>query len=184
MKNTIFKNFFTGTLRIHQSKLWLILVVGLTTLTVTVMADEADNRQVLNLSNPQRNHVLGEMRSLLAGTQMILEALAKDDMAAVAKNAQELGFNMKHKAENPLHDVLPKEFMQLGMSMHKDFDLIAADATSLKDSKHTLQQLSATMGKCIACHETYQIQVVSPLDSPKGNRENERPRRDQKTDAE
>jgi cytochrome c556 len=164
MKNTIFKSFFTGTLRIHQSKLGLILVLGLT--TTAVLADESDSRQVLNLSNPQRNHVLGEMRSLLAGTQMILTALTKDDMAAVAENAQALGFNMKHKAENPLHDVLPKDFIQLGMSMHKDFDLIAADAMSLKDPKHTLQQLSATMGKCIACHETYQIQMLS-VDSPK-----------------
>lgn len=159
MKNTIFKNFFTGTLRIHQSKLWLILLMGL--MAMPVMADEADNRQVLNLSNPQRNHVLGEMRALLTGTQMILAALNKDDMVAVAEHAQALGFNMKHKAENPLHDVLPKDFMQLGMSMHKDFDLIAADATSLKDSKHALQQLSATMGKCVACHEIYQIQAVS-----------------------
>lgn len=164
MKNTNFKNFFSGTLRIHQRKLWLFLVLGLT--TTAVIADESDSRQVLNLSNPQRNHVLGEMRSLLAGTQMILTSLTKDDVAAVAQHAQALGFNMKHKAENPLHDVLPKDFMQLGMSMHKDFDLIAADATSLKDPKHTLQQLSATMGKCIACHETYQIQMLS-VDSPK-----------------
>lgn len=160
MKNTIFKKFFTGTLRIHQSELWLFLVLGL--MAMTVMADEADNRQMLNLSNPQRNLVLGEMRSLLAGTQMILAGLTKDDMAAVAEHAQALGFNMKHKAENPLHDVLPKDFMQLGMSMHKDFDLIAADAVSLRDPKHTLQQLSATMGKCVVCHETYQIQVSSP----------------------
>ena len=164
MKSTLFTNPFTGTLRIRQSKLWLLLVLSLTTLTI--MADEADNRQVLNLSNPQRNHVLGEMRSLLAGTQMILAALTKDDMAAVAEHAQALGFNMKRKAENPLHDVLPKDFMQLGMSMHKDFDRIAADAMSLKDPKRTLQQLSATMGKCIACHEAYQIQILS-VDSPK-----------------
>lgn len=47
--------------------------------------------------------------------------------------------------------------MQIGMPMHKEFDQIAADAESLKDAKHTLQQLSATMGKCTACHATYQI---------------------------
>ena len=164
MKNDIRTKPFAGTFNIRQGKLWLPLVLGLA--TGTTMANEADSRLVMNLSKPQRNHILGEMRSLLAGTQMILTALTKDDMAAVAQHAQALGFNMKHKAENPLHDVLPKDFMQLGMSMHKDFDLIAADATSLKDPKHTLQQLSATMGKCIACHETYQIQMLS-VDSPK-----------------
>jgi hypothetical protein len=93
-------------------------------------AEAVDNRQILMLSEPQRGHVLEEMRALLTGTQNILAALAKDDMAAVAEYSRALGFNMKHKAENPLHDVLPKEFMQLGMSVHKDFDLIAADAES------------------------------------------------------
>jgi cytochrome c556 len=158
MKNNILTQSLAGTFNIRQGKLWLLLALGLA--TVTAMASEADNRLVLNLSKPQRNHVLGEMRSLLTGTQAILGALARDDMAAVAEHSRALGFNMKHKAENPLHDVLPKEFMQLGMSMHKDFDLIAADAESLKDPKHTLQQLSATMGKCTACHDTYQIQAA------------------------
>ena len=154
MKNTVFQ-LFAETSRIHPSKLWLLLALVLATLPVG--AGESDNRQGLNLSGPQRNHILGEMRSLLAGTQMILAALTKADMAAVAEQAQALGFNMKHKAENPLHKVLPVAFMRLGMSMHKDFDAIAADAKSLKDPKHALQQLSATMGKCVTCHETYQI---------------------------
>lgn len=123
----------------------------------SAFAEEVDNRQILNLTETQRNHVLNEMRSLLSGTQNILAALAKEDMVVVAKNAQALGFTMKHKAENPLHDVLPKNFMMLGMSMHKDFDLIAAEAASLKDPKHTLKQLGDTMAKCTACHVTYQI---------------------------
>ena len=123
----------------------------------SALAEEVDTRQLVQLTERQRNQVLTEMRSLLTGTQDILAALAKDDMAAVAEHAQSLGFNMKHKAENPLHEVLPKDFMMLGMSMHKEFDQIAADAISLKDSKHTLKQLSDTMGKCTACHATYQI---------------------------
>ncbi len=122
-----------------------------------VLAQEIDNRQVLNLTEPQRNHVLTEMRALLAGTQNIISALAKDDMVTVAESAKAIGFNMKHKAENPLHDVLPRDFMMLGMSMHKDFDVIAEDAVTLKNPKHTLQQLSETMAKCSACHATYQI---------------------------
>jgi len=122
-------------------------------------ADEIDNRQALTLPAPQRHHVLTEMRDLLAGTQAILAALAKNDMAAVAESARAVGFDMKHKAENSLHQVLPKEFMQLGMSMHKDFDLIAADAESLKDPRHSLRQISETMAKCTACHAAYQINV-------------------------
>lgn len=159
MKNTTFPTFNLRTCKIGLAKSCLPFLLGLA--TITAVADEVDNRQVLNLTEPQRHQVLTEMRDLLAGTQDILDALAKDDMTTVAEHARALGFDMKHKAENPLHDVLPKEFMQIGMPMHKAFDQIAADATSLKDPKHTLQQLSATMDKCTACHATYQIQATS-----------------------
>ena len=133
----------------------LIILAAIT--ASQVLAQDIDNRQVLKLTEPQRNHVLTEMRALLAGTQNIIGALAKDDMATVAESAKAIGLNMKHKAENPLHDILPRDFMMLGMSMHKNFDVIAEDAVTLKNPKHTLQQLSETVAKCSACHATYQI---------------------------
>jgi hypothetical protein len=68
---------------------------------------------------------------------------------------------MDVKAEDHLKGALPKEFMQLGMSVHQDFDKIAADAQSIKDPKHPLQQLSQTMGKCTACHAIYQIRIAN-----------------------
>ncbi len=123
------------------------------------LADVPDNRQVLSLNELQRHHVLEEMRALLSGVQNILTALAKDDMAAVAQHARPLGMSMGKKAEDHLKGMLPREFMLLGMSVHQDFDKIAADAESLKDSKHALGQLSNTMFKCVACHDAYQIRV-------------------------
>ncbi|AEG01645.1 hypothetical protein [Methylomonas methanica] len=128
----------------------------------TVWADAADGRQVIELTAAQRAHVLGEMRVLLSGTQTLLAALAADDMAAVARQASALGMHMGHKAENHLHDVLPPAFMQLGMAVHQDFDRIAADAESRKDTKHSLQQLSTTLSTCAVCHEAYQIQLIQP----------------------
>lgn len=53
--------------------------------------------------------------------------------------------------------------MQLGMSVHRDFDQIAEDAASLKDSKHTLRQLGDSMKKCVACHTTYQIRSTQQM---------------------
>ncbi len=158
MKNKIF-GMNVCINKVGLAKIWLPVALGLA--SVNAVASEVDNRQILDLTESQRHYVLTEMRDLLAGTQNILAALAKNDMAAVAEHARALGFDMKHKAENPLHHVLPKEFMQIGMPMHKEFDVIAADAAALKDPKHTLQQLSATMGKCIACHATYQVQVTA-----------------------
>jgi hypothetical protein len=135
------------------------IALSFTIMTTTVAANEVDKRKVLPLAEHQRNHVLTEMRALLSGTRNILEALSREDMTAVASHARLLGMGMVHKGEDHLLAVLPKEFMQLGMATHKDFDKIAADAESLKDPRHTLRQLSESMKKCSACHESYQIRV-------------------------
>jgi hypothetical protein len=145
-----------------MKRLFLAFVLGLS--AMSALADGPDNRHVLSMTEPQRGHVLEEMRALLSGVQNILAALAKENMAAVAQHARPLGKNMAHKAEDHLKGVLPREFMRLGMSVHEDFDRIAVDAESIKDPKHTLRQLSNTMYKCVACHEAYQIRaVVQPM---------------------
>lgn len=138
-----------------------VLMLFFALVATTALAEAPDNRQVLTITETQRGHVLEEMRDLLSGTQNILGALSKDDMAAVAQYARSLGMGMADKAEDHLRGALPKEFMQLGISVHQDFDQIATDAENLKDPKHTLRQLSEFMGKCAACHAVYQIRTVN-----------------------
>lgn len=135
----------------------LLPVLGL--ISVSSVAQESDLRETVMLTENQRAHVLMEMRNLLSGTQTILAALAEDDMSVVAAEAKKLGMNMGHKAENSLHKELPVEFMQLGMSLHRDFDIIAADAEMFKDARHTLKQLSDTMVTCQSCHAVYRLDV-------------------------
>ena len=149
---------FTFTQGIQLNKV-LVLCFGLA--ATSALAEDLDNRRLLTLTESQRRHVLEEMRILLSGTQAILAALAKDDMTAVAQYARRLGMGMADKAEDHLKGALPKEFMQLGMSVHQDFDQIATDAESLKDSKHTLWQLSESMNKCAVCHASYQIHMIN-----------------------
>ena len=144
----------------------LAIALGFIAITTSVAANEIDKRQILPITEMQRDHVLTEMRALLSGTQNILDAVLREDMAAVARYARSLGMGMVHKAEDHLKAVLPKEFMQLGMSVHKDFDQIAIDAESLRDPKHTLRQLSESMKKCNACHAGYQIRVKEQLAQP------------------
>ena len=143
----------------------VIVAFGLL-VSASVFAAETDERQLLWLSEAQRGHVLEEMRALLSGTQSILAALSKDDLAAVAQYARPLGMGMAHKAEDHLKGALPKEFMQLGMSVDQDFDQIATDAESMKNPKLTLRQLSDSMNKCVACHATYQIGGVKASKKP------------------
>jgi hypothetical protein len=136
-----------------------MLGLALFLFTTAVAADEIDKRQIIPLSEHQRDHVLSEMRVLLSGTRNILDALSRDEMAAVAREAKSLGLGMAGKGESHLGSVLPAEFMRLGMSVHRDFDNIARDAQSIEDPRHTLRQLGEAMKKCDSCHASYQIRV-------------------------
>jgi hypothetical protein len=137
----------------------LIIALALGLAAASALASGPDARHVLSVTEPQRAHVLEEMRALLSGVQNIVAALGRDDMDAVAHHARPLGMGMAHKAEDHLKGVLPSEFMRLGMSVHEDFDRIAADAVSIKDAKHTLRQLGNTLYKCVACHDAYELRA-------------------------
>lgn len=124
-----------------------------------------DNRVVLKLTPGERIMILEEMRLFLNGVQKMTGALGKQDMQATADAARGMGQIMVHEVPPALRAKLPLEFRQLGSSVHRDFDQIALDAESLKDVSFSLNQLSATMQKCVSCHTMYQIQA--PALNPK-----------------
>ncbi len=140
-----------------HSTLVAILILG--SLSFNTVANEFDSRQAIELSQEHKAQLLSNMRGALSTTQSIIKALATDDMQAVADYASPLGFKARQKkASDGLHDALPKSFKMLGKAMHKSFDKIAEDAETLKDSKHTLQQLSTVLNSCQGCHATFRIQ--------------------------
>ena len=119
----------------------------------------SDSRIVLELAPGERAMILEEMRLFLDGVQKMTGAFGKQDMPAVAAAARGMGQVMVHEVPPALRDKLPIGFRQLGFSVHRDFDQIALDADSMKDVSTSLNQLSATLQKCVACHATYQIQT-------------------------
>jgi len=151
---SISKPFFQRQLFLNQLS---ILALGL--MSFNAVANEFDKRQALNLNQQQQAHVLTEMRGMLSATQAIVKALATDDMNAVSQHARPFGMSMKKKPEIELRSALPKSFRVLGMAVHQDFDKIADDAETLKNPKHTLQQLAQTLDRCKGCHETFRINV-------------------------
>jgi hypothetical protein len=118
-----------------------------------------DSRVVLELEPGERAMLLEEMRLFLDGVQKTTGALGRQDMPAAAEAARGLGRKMAHEVPPALRAKLPLEFRQLGASVHGDFDQIALDAESLKDVSTSLNQLSATLQKCVSCHATYQIRM-------------------------
>lgn len=127
----------------------------------SAIAEPADNRTVISLSRAHRTIVLEEMRGFLTGLQQITDAIAREDMNAVADAASRLGLAMSHQIPADLKQALPLGFRQQGHAVHSAFDTIALDAQSMEDPGHSLTQLSDTLKKCVACHATYQIQQIA-----------------------
>ncbi len=154
-----------------QKFLPVIAISLLSIVPVPALSGDPDTRQILLLNSMQRHHILSEMRTLLQGTQAILQSLAEGNLPAVARHARALGREMPHKGEDHLHGVLPEAFMKMGMRVHQGFDQLAADAESSQDIQLILKRLSDITQICTACHTTYQIRINPLPESKKSHRE-------------
>lgn len=123
------------------------------------LAAEADTRTQIRLSPQHQALVSAEMQQFLAGLQQISDALAREDMTAVARVARSLGTSMSQHMPAELKQALPPGFRKHGHAVHSSFDQLALDAESLGDVSHSLSQLSETLSGCAGCHGVYRIQV-------------------------
>lgn len=129
--------------------------------TVGEVAPSDDGRVAVKLSKDERNALLLEMRIWLQSSQAILAAAAANDFATVSKTATVSGMAAEADTPGSLFRKIPVEMKALGFDTRKKFDAIAADAEKLKDSRHTVAQLSVAMNNCIACHATYRFVEVA-----------------------
>jgi len=140
--------------------LLIVVAVFVYKFTVGEVRPSDDGRLAVMLSKDERNALLLEMRTWLQNSQAILAAAAAKDFDTVSKTATASG--MAAEAETPasLFRKIPLEMKALGFDTRRKFDEIAADAGKLKDSNHTVAQLSVAMHNCIACHATYRFVEV------------------------
>lgn len=123
--------------------------------TAGSVAPSDDGRLAVKLSKDERNALLVEMRTWLISSQAVLAAAANKDFAEVARVATVSGMAAEADTPGSLFAKIPLEMKKLGFDTRGKFDEIAADAEKLKDSEHTVKQLSIAMNNCIACHATY-----------------------------
>ncbi len=149
-------------------KLSWILVVALAVIvailtykfTVGEVKPSSDGRLAVQLSKDERNALLLEMRKWLQSSQAILAAVATEDFSAVANAARLSGMAAEAETPGSLFRKIPVEMKVLGFDTRKKFDQIATDAESMKNSQHTIAQLSAAMNNCTACHASYSFVVA------------------------
>ncbi len=125
--------------------------------TVGEVKPSTDGRLAVQLSKDERNALLLEMRTWLQNSQGILAATSTNDFTVVANIAKASGMAAEADVPGALFRKIPLEMKKLGFDTRQKFDEIAVDAEKLKDSQHTVKQLSTAMNNCIACHATYRF---------------------------
>jgi len=125
-------------------------------------AESSDGRTSILLNPAERDLVLAEMRAFLMSIQQINSAIAEDNMKLVAESARKVGKAAQGEVPASLVAKLPLPFKKLGFDTHTRFDQLAMDTDDLGDANYALAQLAVLMQNCVACHETYRIDLKMP----------------------
>ena len=140
--------------------LWVITIGVFGYFFVTGSTQKStDNRTAVLLSSQESDLILGEMRTMLSATSGVLIALGEGDMKKASAAARSAGMAMAVDTTPVLMAKLPLEFKNLGMSVHGDFDLLAADIDTGLTQQQVVQRMGVTTTKCVACHATYRLRA-------------------------
>ncbi len=166
----------------YLAKHVLIAVVGASMMTMPVrgqdehmsmpmMPQMADSRQLVDLPPAMRKHMLSNMRGHLAAVSDIVAALSAGDGTKAAAIAEtRLGLESPGAAAcNPSHGTemsamaehMPDEMRKLGFTMHEAASAFAKEAAKSQqpnDMKPVLAALSQVTQSCAACHSAYRLQ--------------------------
>jgi len=121
-------------------------------------APSTDQRIAVKLSPAERDLVLGEMRSLVAGLHGVVDGLAKDDRGQIANSLSDMGMKMAADDRQSLLMKLPLDLKRNGMGLHRKMDTLAAGVRDhTLSNQQLLHELSSSLATCVSCHATYKL---------------------------
>ncbi|MDO9225036.1 MAG: cytochrome c [Pseudomonadota bacterium] len=120
-----------------------------------------DNRIAIVITPNERNQLLYEMRESLHTLFNMHNALAKQDMKAVAVATRPMAGLLERLPEN-VKSQFPAEFTQMAIGMQEALQVIARDAETKGDMSLTHSQMAEVMTYCSGCHDTYRVEVKPP----------------------
>lgn len=149
------------TISLVAIALWVIVVAAFGyRFIVGSTAPASDGRTAILLAEAERDAILTEMRHMLETVQSITAALARNDVQGAAEAAHHSGAAAAADLDPALMTKLPLEFKQLGMNVHAEFDRMAGMAGPDVTSASLLDALATQLSSCVACHETYKLQIA------------------------
>ncbi len=122
-------------------------------------AKGSDGRTEILLAPAERDQILSEMRQLLKAVDGLVRGLgeSKPDPNKMEAAARGVGMKMAADTEPAIMAKLPLPFKQLGMSIHKDMDVLADAIAQQETPQQILQRLSSMTARCTACHDMYRL---------------------------
>ena len=121
--------------------------------------DRIDLRTPLPMLPMMAKRQKENMRDHLLVVQEIIAALVSDDFAAIERAAQRIGFSEDTRQMCTRMGAAAPGFTEQALAFHHGVDRVAV-AAHARDRVGVLEQLSATLGICTACHSTWKQQVV------------------------
>jgi hypothetical protein len=142
--------------------LWIVTLAAATWFFVKGQTrTEADGRTAILLAQTERVAILGEMRQLLKSVHGVIEGIGQADQAQGRKQAEQAaraaGMGMAADVNPTLMAKLPLAFKQMGMSVHKDFDVLAVAIAEGAPSSQVLNRLAGITSRCTTCHDVYRL---------------------------
>ena len=119
-----------------------------------------DGRTAVVLTKAERDQVLGEMRQLLKAVHGVLQGVSSHDLNGAGKAARAAGMGMAADVNPALMAKLPMTFKAMGMSVHRDFDVLADGIHSGERADQVLKRLADLANRCTACHDLYRFSAA------------------------
>lgn len=120
---------------------------------------QEDPRTAVAVPAAGRTAVLGEMRQMLTALNGVLLAMARGEADRMAEAARSGGTAIAVDRDPGMAAGLPEPFARLGMDTHRAFDALAEVAEAGAPRDTLLARLGRLTGNCVACHETYRLEV-------------------------
>ena len=122
-------------------------------------AAQADDREMVELPEMMRSHMLANMRDHLVAIDEILRLLAEQELDKAADVAEDrLGFSsLEQHGASHMARFMPQEMQAAGTEMHRAASQFArvAQEGEIMPAYRKLGEITAA---CVSCHARYRVQ--------------------------
>jgi hypothetical protein len=133
----------------------ILLLSALPVASFAADAPAKDPRTLLTIPFEDREDILRVMRGNLDQVRQIIEALSRQDYAAIERIADQLSFDRK-KADG-LARRGNAGYAAMGVQLHAVGAQALKKAAQTHDSTATLSALGNVLATCVACHGSYRV---------------------------